>query len=1222
MSTISPLERRARARAIVEARRNNALYNQYRRRQPTAVTPVNTEVKEKEKDNDNFFVRGLETVGDLFGNVVSGAVKGVEGIVDFGAGLVGSVGGIFSDDFQDDVQGFIERDYTSEFVANPLNELFDDSYLKDGGIIEGVASGIGQMLPAVAVSIATAGLGAPAAVAQGASLATTAVSAAGSGTEAAYKDGADYYQGLGYGAATGALEAGTEKLFGGATKNLFGKGMLDNAGKAIVGKEIADVGIKRIAKNALEEGAEEIVAELANPALKSIYKGKDAFSEYGSGDYWKGVGESGVVGSLTGLAYSGTVGYGISKKTGQHTGKAADINDSLTAIENQDKLWSDGNGSPANNARIAENIKGNYKNIETVLKKAKDAKRAELIKKFSLEEKFEADGTMKADFAASLELNNQAEQMTTEAGENANAELASPDKRYVSPGLWGNPQKITETLTNTTEKLRRSYMKENKVSYEEAAQAVKEVKAFKDELTDNAKKSYTKLKKGLNHLNTVSGQRVNLVVTEAHDDFDASLLDDTIYIGADTLENGSWAGALVHEYTHFSEGTKEYNELVELLTGDSKLVEKTLSDIYNKSGYGFDKVKTKELLERYDRLQKSKNNTPNIDSTEEIRYNRKRFKFIHKNFPPENESGSEAHRLAIWWTQQKDVQTGDQTLISYHDNWYLVEKFEDADNHYQVEEFLTKAEFKKIFKEIKEYGRSGEIKSILAAPNGYDSNDRQHYSLKGRESSSYSNEAGYGREDTKVVRLDSQQIDRGERATSDGSGDSSSSSANQQGDTLNSTVNNEVVEELTEDELKYIRLYKSELGAHLSANLLGTESFIDKLVRENTTIAEKVLNKISDLKQMFERLGDAEARAEYKKIKKAEKLYLDAVKKAGYAYVGRKIIGAIEEREEEPKFAYKGRAEDGKGIYESNFPTGTPKSAKSQKILDYITDVWSKKPIDLVISNGEKSRTISAQFDPTIDSSKNTATDASKLAGGNRHGNHTEQRVTLDLADDYYKIASEAVYNYSKDETGKETATHSGVKMWHYFVNDIYFIEYGEEEPTPYTVTINIKEKADGNFVYSFNAEKAKESSTRQTLHAGVNTRKGANGELFIDSIPENSEKSNSFSKKSSKTSNEPQFNLKPNDKITKSRGEYQKLKADYTKQKKYDKKEVSTAILDIPYISTLPIATQNDIIESMWYSLNTIESDNQKDRFIEVCYNRILRDLWQESFYRQNTCR
>ena len=217
------------------------------------------------------------------------------------------------------------------------------------------------------------------------------------------------------------------------------------------------------------------------------------------------------------------------------------------------------------------------------------------------------------------------------------------------------------------------------------------------------------------------------------------------------------------------------------------------------------------------------------------------------------------------------------------------------------------------------------------------------------------------------------------------------------------------------------------------------------------------------------------------------------------------------------RFAFMGVAEDGRSKYQSNFSKGTPKSAKSQRILDYISKVWSKKPISLVISNGITSRTIEAQFDPTIDPNQNIPTDASKLAAGNRHGTSSEKRVTLDLADDYYQIASEAKYNYSKEETGKTTGTHKDVKMWHYFVDDIYFAEYGEDDYSPYTVTINIKEKPDGTFVYSFNAEKAEESSTRRTLHAGVNTRKGANGELFVDSISQKSQNSNTSDKNSSK---------------------------------------------------------------------------------------------------------
>lgn len=204
------------------------------------------------------------------------------------------------------------------------------------------------------------------------------------------------------------------------------------------------------------------------------------------------------------------------------------------------------------------------------------------------------------------------------------------------------------------------------------------------------------------------------------------------------------------------------------------------------------------------------------------------------------------------------------------------------------------------------------------------------------------------------------------------------------------------------------------------------------------------------------------------------------------------------------KYSFRGYAEDGKGIYESNFPKGTPKKAKGERILKYIQDVWSKAPITLRIENSDGVRYIEAMFDPKYDEGGNTPTDASKLMGGNRHGSASEQRITLDLADDYYQIASESRYNYSKAEEGKTTAPHENVIQWHYFINDIYFAEYGSDELAPYRVTINVKEKHDGNFVYSFSAEK-EEFPSQRTLHAAVNSENdfAAKGKLFNKRIPQ-----------------------------------------------------------------------------------------------------------------------
>lgn len=154
--------------------------------------------------------------------------------------------------------------------------------------------------------------------------------------------------------------------------------------------------------------------------------------------------------------------------------------------------------------------------------------------------------------------------------------------------------------------------------------------------------------------------------------------------------------------------------------------------------------------------------------------------FLHKNFPPENESLSEAHRLAILWARNKHTVAGDQTLIFMNDVCYLVECFDDALNYYQVEDVLSKAEFDAIYKEIRKNGKVGQIKSILAAPNGYDSVNRQLSSIETRKSSADSDETQHGRESAEVVRLDREQAEGRGRSSSNGSRDSQSSGEDRQ----------------------------------------------------------------------------------------------------------------------------------------------------------------------------------------------------------------------------------------------------------------------------------------------------------------------------------------------------------------------------------------------------------------------------------------------------------
>ena len=105
-------------------------------------------------------------------------------------------------------------------------------------------------------------------------------------------------------------------------------------------------------------------------------------------------------------------------------------------------------------------------------------------------------------------------------------------------------------------------------------------------------------------------------------------------------------------------------------------------------------------------------------------------------------------------------------------------------------------------------------------------------------------------------------------------------------------------EELNSDDYAMYAEFASEVGAHMSAEMLGNEAFIDRIIRSDASLAEKILGKIIDVKNALSRIGDPEAQAQHKRLVEAEKLYLKAIEAAGYRYVDGKIVVPEDEEKE------------------------------------------------------------------------------------------------------------------------------------------------------------------------------------------------------------------------------------------------------------------------------------------------------------------------------------
>ncbi len=293
---------------------------------------------------------------------------------------------------------------------------------------------------------------------------------------------------------------------------------------------------------------------------------------------------------------------------------------------------------------------------------------------------------------------------------------------------------------------------------------------------------------------------------------------------------------------------------------------------------------------------------------------------------------------------------------------------------------------------------------------------------------------------------------------------------------------------------------RREMVAQFAEERLFTdERSIRRLAQEDRSLARRILDWVQDT--VVKLAGSAEERF----LRRAEQSYIHALESAEGRWSGEtqhKFLGYDEKT--------------GRGRYQANFPKGTPKSAKSQKILSLIQNVWSKQPIPLRITKNGETRTILAQFDPTVPENTRARSDATKLAGGNKIGNAGERRVAMDLTDDYPRIIKDSTYDATKPESGKQLSTHEGVKEWHYFVNDILVSEFEGGAETPYRATINIKEKEDGNFVYSFSVKQQEvltpdsiDTAMRADENASANVRTSENS--ITQDTPDGKEENGDF---------------------------------------------------------------------------------------------------------------
>lgn len=205
----------------------------------------------------NFAERLGASVVDFGSDIVEGATRTVEGIVDYTAGLFGADEDFINEDFTSKIMdNSVDKWAREKSYINKLNTRFQD-------IVHGVGEGVGNMLPSLTVTFATANpfLG-------------TAMFSAGAGgmsTQEALNEGATRKQAMIYGTVSGITEGLIEWISGGIG-GLASKGLT----QSLIGRKtmsyISSNALTKISLNAVGEGMEEVASDLITPLYKrAIY---------------------------------------------------------------------------------------------------------------------------------------------------------------------------------------------------------------------------------------------------------------------------------------------------------------------------------------------------------------------------------------------------------------------------------------------------------------------------------------------------------------------------------------------------------------------------------------------------------------------------------------------------------------------------------------------------------------------------------------------------------------------------------------------------------------------------------------------------------------------------------------------------------------------------------------------------------------------------------------
>lgn len=262
-------------------------------------------------------------------------------------------------------------------------------------------------------------------------------------------------------------------------------------------------------------------------------------------------------------------------------------------------------------------------------------------------------------------------------------------------------------------------------------------------------------------------------------------------------------------------------------------------------------------------------------------------------------------------------------------------------------------------------------------------------------------------------------------------------------------------------------------------NEADLKEFLTELHRKDKTLFDKIrefLEKMGEtIKALFEDNTYKEFAEDLSKdlenIKQLRKKFAEVLADTGRMEEGE----GRAEQTSEAKFSLTGKTEDGMEVYETSEDIKKMPYAERMKLFVSLME------------NEYRGRTAKFSKNGKVYYARFANEDVKKNIWGDKQSDKEgwKAKINVGAEGNIFELVENADYTGSKEEVGKATKAHAGVMMWDYYVKRVQI------NGKVYDLLANVREKQDGEYVYSIGLKRNKKITPASPLASADNRNNG-----------------------------------------------------------------------------------------------------------------------------------